>query len=467
MTLRAGRCQGCLEKSIKIDKLRRENEQLRDEVASLRRKTGLEHRTIDEAPFGSSTPSARLPVKPNSPEQNRASRGGARPGHKGHGRRSIAKEDADRVQRVPLPQVCPECGAPMRVGRTRQRSVVDCRPLRMERVVYELERGTCSVCRARRESKAPSVLPKCRYGNQLLALVAVEHCLNGMTLGQIEARTRIGYGALVDALHQLARRLKDVPEYLVGLYRQAYDKHADETTWRTDGANGYAWLFCTSEVSIFRFRQSRAARIAQEVLGSAPLPGVLSVDRYGGYNRAPCDIQYCYAHLKRDVEDLLTEFPGNAEVRRFVDTLAPLLSAAMGLRSLPIDDTEFRRQASHLRRRIVQVCSKQAQHPGIQHIQGIFRQHARRLYHWARDRRVPADNNLAERELRPLVVARKNSFGSQSEAGAHTREILMTVLHSLRKRVPDPMTALKATLDTLAQDPNADPISLLFPPMTT
>ena len=34
----------------------------------------------------------------------------------------------------------------------------------------------------------------------------------------------------------------------------------------------------------------------------------------------------------------------------------------------------------------------------------------------------------SERELRPLVIARKVSFGSQSEAGARTREILMTTL---------------------------------------
>ena len=37
--------------------------------------------------------------------------------------------------------------------------------------------------------------------------------------------------------------------------------------------------------------------------------------------------------------------------------------------------------------------------------------YAHRLYHWADDRNVPADNNLAEQDLRPLVIARKISFG--------------------------------------------------------
>jgi hypothetical protein len=64
-----------------------------------------------------------------------------------------------------------------------------------------------------------------------------------------------------------------------------------------------------------------------------------------------------------------------------------------------------------------------------------------------KDRAVPADNNRAERELRPLVIARKVSFGSQSEAGAHTREALMSVLHTLRKRTDDLTAAFQRALD--------------------
>ncbi|MGD0012692.1 MAG: transposase, partial [Terriglobia bacterium] len=40
-------------------------------------------------------------------------------------------------------------------------------------------------------------------------------------------------------------------------------------------------------------------------------------------------------------------------------------------------------------------------------------------------------NNRAERELRPPVIARKTSLGSQSDAGAKTREIIMTLVHTL------------------------------------
>jgi transposase len=95
-------------------------------------------------------------------------------------------------------------------------------------------------------------------------------------------------------------------------------------------------------------------------------------------------------------------------------------------------------------------------------MQDLFREQADRMYHWADDPRIPADNNRAERELRPLVIARKISFGSQSEAGARTRETLMTVLHTLRKRVPAVATAFQSALDQLAEQPDADPAKILF-----
>lgn len=40
---------------------------------------------------------------------------------------------------------------------------------------------------------------------------------------------------------------------------------------------------------------------------------------------------------------------------------------------------------------------------------------------------VGAENNPAERGIRSMVVARKTSFGSRSQAGAHRRCILQTV----------------------------------------
>jgi hypothetical protein len=250
--------------------------------------------------------------------------------------------------------------------------------------------------------------------------------------------------------------------HLVAEYRAAPVRHADETGWRTDGHSGYAWLFCTPTLSLFLFRATRAAIVPQEVLGNEPLAGTLVVDRYSGYNRAPCALQYCYAHLLRDVEDLGKEFPAAPEVGAFTGTLSPLLAEAMHLQHQSLPDPAYYRAAVELQAQIGAAIEQPAQHLGIRQVQDIFRAHPERLYHWVTDRTVPPDNNRCERELRPTVIARKVSFGSQSDAGAKTREILMSVLHTLRKRRPDAQTHFKWVLDQLATDPHRDPFPLLF-----
>ena len=78
------------------------------------------------------------------------------------------------------------------------------------------------------------------------------------------------------------------------------------------------------------------------------------------------------------------------------------------------------------------------------------------------NRAAPADHHRAERELRPTVIARQVSFGSQSDAGAKTREVLRSVIHTLAKRVPDPEAHFKSVLDQLAADPTKNPVALLF-----
>jgi hypothetical protein len=289
------------------------------------------------------------------------------------------------------------------------------------------------------------------------------HDLHGIPVGNVCEQTDLGPGSMVEIFHRVARLFVGIPDRLIQEYRQAPVKHADETGWRTNGKNGYAWLFATPRLSLFLFRPTRAASVPQQVFGKPWLPGCLVVDRDGGYHKVPCAIQYCYSHLLREVQDLEKEFPDAAEVTAFVSPVAPPLALAMGLRAQPISDAEFSRQAVALKAQMMASMDAPSRHLGIRRIQEIFRANADRLYPWADDRRVPAENNLAERDLRPTVIARKVSFGSQSDAGAHTRGILMSVLHTLQKRGDDVVAHLKGVLDRLADDLHQDPWPLLFP----
>jgi transposase len=455
-------CAECLKKQQEIDRLT-------EALQRLQQKLRYHERQATEGFFGSATPSAKLPGKANTPLATAPRRKGARPGHPGAGRHAFDARQAERV--IDIPPVgdarCPECATLLEDKGTDSRAVVESHPVKAERVLYRLPKRYCPRCRRTFQPRAPAVLPKSLYGNQLLATATTMHYLHGIPLGKVCEQTGLGPGSMVEIFHRVARLCAGIPDQLIQAYRRAPVKHADETGWRTNGKNGYAWLFATPRLSLFLFRQTRAASVPQQVFGKPWLPGCLVVDRYGGYNKVPCAIQYCYSHLLREVQDLEKEFPDAAEVTAFVSTVAPQLALAMGLRAQPISDAEFARQAVALKAQLLATMEEPAHHLGIRRIQEIFQANVDRLYHWAKDRRIPADNNLAERDLRPTVIARKVSFGSQSDAGAQTRGVLMSVLHTMKKRQVDVVAHLKAVLDQLALDLQQDPFPLLFPEAPT
>lgn len=456
-----GYCEGCFEKQVKI-------ERLQEEIVQLKARLRYRERKEKEGFFGSSTPSSRLPVKENTPEREEKPRG-ARLGHKGNGRQRIEESEADRVEYIPpcVGDRCPYCGDILEDKGYETHGVLDSRPVKAEKVLYRLSKKHCRRCHKSFQPQAPGVLPRGLYGNQLIATASAMHYLHGIPMGRICEQMGIGAGALVEVLHTVAKLFHSILERLSEEYRQSPVKHADETGWRINGKNGYAWLFATERISIFLFRPTRSSQIPKMVLGDEPLPGTLVVDRYAGYNKAPCALQYCYEHLSREVKDLEKDFPDSDEIKTFISVMVPLLTEAMQLRNQPITDEVFYDRAAEVKAGIIAAVASPAAHLGIRRIQDIFDENAHRMYHWTEDRRVPAENNLAERDLRPTVIARKVSFGSISDAGANTRGVLMTVLNTLKKQKVDVVNHVKSVLDHLAHDMTLDPFKLLFPSGTS
>ena len=81
-----------------------------------------------------------------------------------------------------------------------------------------------------------------------------------------------------------------------------------------------------------------------------------------------------------------------------------MLSLAMNLRNQPISDTQFKRKAARLKKQILAAVAAPAQHGAIRNIQHIFQKNEARLYHWADDRRVPAEN--ISQDTYPLLFPR-------------------------------------------------------------
>jgi transposase len=449
----------------RIDRLKHENVRLKAQVRRLKARLGRQDRHIHERPFGSSTSSAKEPFKPKATAENQARKGGAKPGHKGHGRSATVRLPAlPEVRRLSPGPSCPCCGGVLERPSKRVRQTIAWEPSGPGVRTTVHEDCWCPNCLRTVRPRTPGVLPDSMLENSALATVASLHYLQGMTLGHIARITGINKGTLTAAMHRLAGLLEPAAAVLLNDLRTGAAIFADETVWRIDGDSGYAWMMRSLDTMVYAFRSTRSGSVAQELLGKERLGGVLETDRYGGYNGLPIRRQFCFAHLLRDLKDLREDFPDHPEVNAFVDRLAPLLKRAMGLPSREPRLPQYRRKARRIRQRILEVIGRSARHPGIQSFQAIFRENADKLYHWVEDPIVRAENNTAERSLRPTVIARKLSFGSQSLRGAHTREIIMTVLGTLQLRTPDPVVVLRHALDAIAMHPERTPEvgSILF-----
>jgi transposase len=449
-------CESCLDKQREIDRLKEEN-------LRLRQKLNLNERKLKQGFFGSSTSSAKVPVKASSLIEKQAKQGGGQHGQAGVGRKTFSSAEADerRIAEVEV-EICQTCNCALHQQSANERGVYDLERERVKKIQYQIERKKCPICQKIVSGKVTNAFARVSLSNELVVEVAEQHYLLGRSLGQISERFKLSEATVCASLKRIGKKLKPNLELLKEIYRKSKVRHADETGWRTNGGNGYAWYFGAKEVSLYLFRLTRSASVVEEVFGAEHLEGVLGVDQYAGYNRVPCRIQYCYAHLLRKQEDLAGEYPKSREIRNYTSAMIKLLSQAIKLRKAGLSERQYQVEAAKIKGKMLKLSQRQAKHPAVRCWQDFYVEKAERLYQWCESAEIPAENNYAEREIRKIVIARKNSYGSQSDEGAETREIWTSVLASLKKREANPKEKLIEGLNKLSADEDFDLAEFLF-----
>jgi len=207
---------------------------------------------------------------------------------------------------------------------------------------------------------------------------------------------------------------------------------ADETGWRQDGDNGYLWGFFTEGARYFEYRKSRSAQVPKEILGE-DFGGVVTCDFYGGYNKVGV-LQRCWFHLLKDAKELAELNADRPQVVGWVESLQALYQEAKAcclvLGELPANCRARRKERRRLERAAAALARPYAKDPDAP--QRVLSQrilkHLHELFVFVTDPAVSATNNLAERSLRPAVIARKISGGTRSPKGSATRMGLMSLL---------------------------------------
>ena len=118
---------------------------------------------------------------------------------------------------------------------------------------------------------------------------------------------RLSVGAIVSAIHQTAQQAQPAVAAILDRIRASPVVHADETGWRQNGNNGYVWTFSTPTERYF-LRRGRGKAVVDEAL-SESFSGVLVSDCYAAYHHYDGPKQRCWAHLLRDIHDLVALYP--------------------------------------------------------------------------------------------------------------------------------------------------------------
>lgn len=424
---------------------------LKSRVAHLEARLKIEIRHAKEAPFDENTPSSKQNFKKDSPEEKRARQGGAKPGHKGHGRKEVALDDADEAKIAEAIATCPDCGVALVSVAPRARILRDVPLPKFSNVHWTVERGMCPCCHRTFEGVVIGAMPRFAATNRALAVNADDHYRHHMPIGVVSRRMGFNKSTVLDEMRALAGILKPCVYRLWRWLRESNVRHADETKWPCNGAHSqYAWGFFARFVALFLFWRTRGATVPRVVLAGVK-DGVTVHDGYTAYDK-PCKeaSQQCYAHIKRRFERLLKKEPENKEYQSFVPRMCDLLSESMKLRTKGLSPEDFAREAKRIRQKIEKMIDSCTKDPALQNIQIWMRERQGELFRWTESPNIPAENNHAERGVRGLVVARKISFGGQSEDALWVRGVMQSVMESLALLYDNPAVALAEALDIYA-----------------
>jgi len=411
-------CANCVRLSREVAALRAEVRALRDELRRSKRQA---------APFSKDEPKP----DPKPP--------GRKAGHEPACRATPPAEAVTETLRVPLDH-CPDCGGPVeRVTDNRPIVQTDLPPITPVIRRFETQRGYCPQCRKRVRSRHPQQTSTAtgaagsQIGPNAIALAAdLKHRL-GVSFRKVadflghHAGIRVTPGALAQACQRLARQAEPVYQGLKEAIRASPAVHADETGWRIGTASAWLWDFVTPQTTLYVIRRSRGHEVVEEVLGEA-FPGTLVSDGLPTYDAVrPSRRQLCLGHLIHRAADLeKTQTRGAVRVPR---ALARLLRQAIDLasRRATMSAHGFAVARGRVETAVDRLLRYQLVDPDNERLAAHVSKHRRHLFTFLDDPRVEATNNLAERQLRPAVIARKLSAGNRTERGASTHAVLASL----------------------------------------
>ncbi len=437
----------------RIEQLEQQYEELKAENAMLREQIGRNSQNSSKPPSQDQQKGFKSKAK-----QEKGKPRGAQFGHIGHEAKLYPLEACETVEEH-YPERCINCGAWLQGKdpepyRVQQVEIPPVLPVVRE---HRFHARHCACCGASTRAWDEDVINGCRYGERVVATVGIlsgqyrqSHRMVQELLGEL-----FGVEVSVGSINQLRQEsstsvvaaVEEAHQYV----QQQAQVNIDETSFaqgNNDGNNakgrkGWLWVVVTPLVSYFAVFLSRSSQVCQQLLGET-FTGIIGSDRYSAYHYLSCEHrQVCWAHLKRDLTQIAERQGVAGELgQALLEQQRLLFEQWYRVRDGTLSRSEFAQTVQPIQDQFGQLLREGAGYEiapkektplakTVRTCQQLLKIEPA-LWTFVTTEGIEPTNNAAEQALRPAVLWRKNSFGSQSEAGSLFVSRLLTVTTSLR-----------------------------------
>lgn len=418
----------------------------------------LMERLQQDSRTSSRPPSSDPPERQRPHRQLSGRRPGGQPGHPGQTRMLLPVEEVDVV--IPLkPEQCARCQQPLWGDdpQAHRHQVYELPPMKPVITEYQLHQLCCPVCGDTTGAVWPDGVPTGVYGPRVQAITALctgAYRLSKRTTQQLLADcfgVTMSLGTLSTLEAATTQAVAAPVEAARTFVKQQSCMSVDETGWRQGNQQAWLWVAVTTWVTVFVVRLSRGGEVARDLLGSA-FDGILVTDRFSAYNWYPVRWrQLCWAHLLRDIEAMIGRGGGSQEIGEALRRHAhQMFHWWHRVRDGTLKRSSFRNYMTPVRREVERLLEAGST-CGVPRTEGVCRDILKRrqaLWTFVHLEGVEPTNNAAERAIRPGVLWRKGSFGTQSAQGSRFVEAMMTIVTTLKQQHRNPLDYLTTACET-------------------
>lgn len=325
---------------------------------------------------------------------------------------------------------------------------------------FDIAVGRCRKCQGRVQGRHPLQtsdavgVGRVQLGPEALTLAAILNKQMGLSLGHTRQVLSYGFGlevsrgGLYRALQRMAGRAEPTYDGLVETARQAPVNGMDETGWKVGGRLQWLHVAVSEQVTVYAILPGRGYEQSVAILG-AGYDGFLVHDGWAPYYRFRFAFhQSCLSHLlKRCREMALVASPAAAA---FPLILRDLFQTSLALRDRykrsEISEHGLRTASGRLEAQLDRMLKIRYRNPANRRLARHLMHEQPWLFTFLHCVGLDATNNAAERAIRGMVIARKVWGGSRTWEGAHTQQVLVSVLRTCWQQGKDTFGRMVALL---------------------